>query len=113
MCGNGKVSPVNLHGAQHELLTERSCFVSLWNTKLGRHLRSLSTLTCFIYVLSSGGFVKSFRKNMSDLSSQFMFYKLKLSSGVYLFFGTTLFMWVINSYQIYTSICLETVECHL
>ena len=46
---------------------------------------------------------------MSDLSSQFMFYKLKLSSGVYLFFGTTLFMWVINSYQIYTSICVEIV----
>ena len=27
--GNGWVSPVNLHGAQHELLTDRSCFVEL------------------------------------------------------------------------------------
>ena len=49
------MSPVNLHGAQHELLTERSCFVSLWNTKLDRHLRSLSTLTCFLDVDSFQG----------------------------------------------------------
>ena len=35
------MSPVHLHGAQHELLTERSCSRSLWNTKLN----PLSTFT--------------------------------------------------------------------
>ena len=34
----GWLPPVNLHEAQHELRTERSCFVRLWNTKLGRLL---------------------------------------------------------------------------
>ena len=29
LIGNGWVSPVNLHGAQHDLLTERSCFGEL------------------------------------------------------------------------------------
>ena len=27
--------------------------------------------------------------------------------------GTILCMWVINSYPMYTSICVEMVECHL
>ena len=77
----GWVSPVYLHGAQHELLTERSCFVRLWKTKLGCHLRLLPTLTCFSHIcrLFSGGAVKSFRKNISDLSSQIYIY-------IYIFF---------------------------
>ena len=51
----GWVPPVNLHGPKHELRTERSCFVRLWNTKLRCHLRPLSTLRCVLDVNSFQG----------------------------------------------------------
>ena len=65
MCGNACVSPVDLHRVQHELLTERSCFVNSWSTKLGRYLGSLSMLTCFFrFGLFSGG-----SSNHSEITS--------------------------------------------
>ena len=91
MCGNGRLSPLNLHGAQHELLTERSCFESLWHTKLGRHVHSLSTLTCSLDVDSFLGGSFNHSENISDLlSSQSCSTNLKdPQGGVCLFCGSS------------------------
>ena len=78
----GELSPINLHGAQHKLLTERSCFVSLWNTKLG--LSSTFTVKAALFFrcwLFSGGSLN--HSEITSLTSSHLIHFLKhlLSSG--------------------------------